>query len=317
MSNVTPVSITADSVIWNIPPMAPFESGSILITVSINPGTPWGSLVNSSVMIEPVPGDFNPGCNYSSWEVIITGSYDPNDILVSRDSIYNYELVSPPYLDYLIRFQNTGNDTAFYVRVGNNITPDLDLTTFEFVASSHPMDLEYSAHSRLMEFTFNNILLPDSNVNEPESHGFVRYRIKPLNSLIVGDSILNRADIYFDFNQPVGTNTAFTEIVMPLGIDQQSSVTGHRLAVYPNPFRDDITIEISGMEGQQVNVGIYDVYGRLVDLLFGGRVTSDKLQVTGGTQSSSKGYLDGLSSGIYFVQMESGNGLQNTKIIKY
>jgi hypothetical protein len=67
-----------------------------------------------------------------------------------------------------------------------------------------------------MEFKFENILLVDSNTNEPLSHGFVRYRIQPKTNLSAGDSITNFAAIYFDFNEPVITNTAKTIIVFLL-----------------------------------------------------------------------------------------------------
>jgi hypothetical protein len=69
-----------------------------------------------------------------------------------------------------------------------------------------------------MEFKFENILLVDSNTNEPLSHGFVRYRIQPKTNFSAGDSITNFAAIYFDFNEPVITNTAKTIIILPTGI---------------------------------------------------------------------------------------------------
>jgi len=167
-ANVTPTSVTTDSVVWNIGALAPFQSGSIVVTVNVHTGLPIGSLINSSVRIEPVAGDANPGCNYSSWEVFTIGSFDPNDILVSRDTLFTTEIPNPPYLDYIIRFQNTGNDTAFNVKVLNPLdTNKLQLNTLEYVASSHPVNMNFIYHERNMEFKFDNILLPDSNVNEP------------------------------------------------------------------------------------------------------------------------------------------------------
>ena len=129
-ANVTPTSVTTDSVVWNIGALAPFQSGSIVVTVNVHTGLPIGSLINSRVRIEPVAGDANPGCNYSSWEVFTTGSFDPNDILVSRDTLFTTEIPNPPYLDYIIRFQNTGNDTAFNVKILNPLdTNKLQLNT--------------------------------------------------------------------------------------------------------------------------------------------------------------------------------------------
>jgi hypothetical protein len=147
--------------------------------------------------------------------VYTTGSFDPNDILVNEDTLTTTQLSNAPWLEYIIRFQNTGNDTAFTVKILNPIdTNKLNLSTFEFVNASHPVNLNWINYQRNMEFKFENILLPDSNSNEPLSHGFVRYRIQPKTNLSAGDSITNFAAIYFDFNEPVITNTAKTIIVL-------------------------------------------------------------------------------------------------------
>ncbi|MBK6640466.1 MAG: hypothetical protein IPG39_04155 [Bacteroidetes bacterium] len=110
--------------------MNPFQSGQITITVNVNTGLPIGTLINSGAMILPILNDANPGCNSSFWEVFTTGSYDPNDILVNRSFIYDYEMPAPPDLEYIIRYQNTGNDTAFTVKILNPLdTNRLDLST--------------------------------------------------------------------------------------------------------------------------------------------------------------------------------------------
>ncbi|HKR05102.1 MAG TPA: T9SS type A sorting domain-containing protein [Bacteroidia bacterium] len=304
-SNVAPTSITADSVVWNVGTLTPFQTGSILVTVHVNAVTPIGTLINSSVVIEPVAGDANTACNYNSWEVFVTGSFDPNAILVDRDTVLTTELLSPPYLNYIIYFQNTGNDTAFNARVLNNIPQMLDVNSFEFVASSHPMNITYGAHARLMEFTFDNILLPDSNVNEPGSHGFIRYRIKPLSTLVAGNQIKNNAAIYFDFNQPVLTDTAVTEIVLPTGVSSQWSVVSGQLAVYPNPAGEELTINSYLITGKKAEMKIYDLYGREVFQL---QTASCKLQ----TQIN----VSHFSQGIYFVEMQSGEQVLRGKFLK-
>jgi hypothetical protein len=233
-ANPAASSVTLDSLVWNFGPLAPFQSGQIVITVNVNIGVPLGTLINSGVRIEPLAGDANLLCNQSYWEVYTTGSYDPNDIVVDEDTLLSTQFPNPPFLEYLIRFQNTGNDTAFTVKILNLIdTTMLDLSTFEFVASSHPVNLSWLPWERNMQFMFNNILLPDSNINEPQSHGFVRYRIQPKSNLIAGDSITNNAAIYFDFNDPILTNTAYTRIVLPTSIPD--IVSSGNLLLYPNP----------------------------------------------------------------------------------
>src|SRR6185436_10783397 len=198
-ASVTPDSVYTDSVYWDLGIFTPFQQGNISITVHVNSTVPIGTLINSAVRIDPVAGDTNPVCNYSAWEILTTGSFDPNDILVNLETIEESQLINPPYLEYLIRFQNTGNDTAFTVDVLNPVPAGVDLNSFELVASSHPVAVRYIQDYNTLGFKFSNILLVDSNMNEPLSHGFARYKIKPLTSLTAGSSIQNTAGIYFDF----------------------------------------------------------------------------------------------------------------------
>ncbi|MEP7170348.1 MAG: T9SS type A sorting domain-containing protein, partial [Bacteroidota bacterium] len=303
-SNPIATSVTTDSMVWNVGTLTPFQTGSILVTVHVNAGMPIGTLINSSVRIEPVAGDANTVCNYNAWEVFVTGAVDPNAIIVDRDTVLTTELSSPPYLNYIIYFQNTGNDTAFNARVLNNIPQMLDVNSFEFVGSSHPVNITYGAHARLMTFTFDNILLPDSNVNEPASHGFIRYRIKPVDTLVAGNKIFNKAFIYFDFNQPVETNYAVTEIVLPTGISQQSLVIGH-WSLYPNPASQSITIESSLMTNDQCLMTILDLFGRVIY-----QFTIYNLK------SKIKIDVSGFSQGVYFVQLQSGEKVLRGKFLK-
>ena len=299
-ANVTPTSVTTDSVVWNIGALAPFQSGSIVVTVNVHTGLPIGSLINSSVRIEPVAGDANPGCNYSEWGVFTTGSFDPNDILVNRDTLFTTEIPNPPYLDYIIRFQNTGNDTAFNVKVLNPLdTNKLQLNTLEYVASSHPVNMNFIYHERNMEFKFDNILLPDSNVNESLSHGFIHYRIKPKTSLVLNDNIQNNAAIYFDFNDPVITNTATTHVVLPTGIASYQSP--ENIQLFPNPAQSEINLQhITAVEKIQV----IDVLGKIV------------FEKNTNNQQYLKINISQVQNGVYFVKAYSAQGVVVKKFVK-
>lgn len=104
-SSESPVSITPDSVVWNIGLLSPFQTGIIVVTVNVNIGTPIGTVINSGAAIYPVAGDVNPVCNINFFEAFITGSYDPNDILVSRGTLFTTEFPNPPYLDTSFAFK--------------------------------------------------------------------------------------------------------------------------------------------------------------------------------------------------------------------
>jgi hypothetical protein len=113
-----------------------------------------------------------------------------------------------------------------------------------------------------MEFKFDNILLPDSNTNQVLSHGFVHYRIKPKTNLNAGYKILNKAAIYFDFNEPVITNTAKTVIVAITGLASQSSLG--KLLVYPNPAQSIININGIKLENGKAQLRIFDICGKIL-----------------------------------------------------
>ncbi|MBK9506828.1 MAG: T9SS type A sorting domain-containing protein [Bacteroidetes bacterium] len=70
------------------------------------------------------------------------------------------------------------------------------------------LDADSVAH-----FIFPDIYLADSTTDEPASHGFVVYTIKPKPGLDYNTLITNNAGIYFDFNEPVITNTVSNTVV--------------------------------------------------------------------------------------------------------
>jgi hypothetical protein len=304
-SSVTPDQITADSIVWNTAVLTPFQTGSILVTVNVSTSAVIGLSISSSSMIYPIDGDENTINNQSSWKVIVTGSFDPNDILVNIDTIYTTELATTPYLEYIINFQNTGTDTAFNVKVFNPISDKLDFTTFDFITSSHPVDLSYNAFSQRMEFVFDNILLPDSNINEPESHGFIRYKIKPVVTLSAGDSIINNASIIFDFNAPVLTNDAVTEVVLPIPTSSDNlNNFKSDLDIYPNPATQTVIIKSQKQIAGEAEWMIYDLVGR--------EVYSAKTE----NESSVTIDLSDFAKGLYFIQLHSENNIYRATMVK-
>ncbi|HNR21258.1 MAG TPA: T9SS type A sorting domain-containing protein, partial [Bacteroidia bacterium] len=304
-SSQTPVSVNADSVVWNVGTLSPFQSGSFVATYIVSPSAPIGSSANSIVQIEPIINDANPACNIDTATVTITGSFDPNDILVNEDTLTTTQLAAQPFLDYTIRFQNTGNDTAFTVKIINPIdTNKLELSSIEFVNSSHPFQLKWINYNRNMEFLFENILLPDSNINELQSHGFITYRIKPKTSLLVGDSITNRGYIYFDFNAPVGTNTATTHIVLPTSISDLG-IEISDLKIFPNPANDELNIQINNTRiNGVITISIFDILGNIVR------------KETSVNPHSQIRNLKSFSPGIYFVEVKTGKEICRAKFVK-
>ena len=174
-------------------------------------------------------------------------AYDPNDKLVQPTRIPNYNqnlTLFKERMEYTIRFQNTGTDTAFTIVIRDTLDGNLDLKTFKPIMASHPVETHLGKDGSI-EFLFRNILLPPTKTNEPLSHGFVRYQISAKSGLTEQTEIANTAHIYFDYNPPITTNT--TENVMVSALPKKGGgqgATGLEAKVYPNPFFDYLQVEI-------------------------------------------------------------------------
>ncbi|MFK7772695.1 MAG: T9SS type A sorting domain-containing protein [Saprospiraceae bacterium] len=164
-----------------------------------------GTTYNTGYVLQfPLP-DYGEPYDRLCQEVV--GSFDPNDKQGFPQG-YGAEHYIPKdsEIEYLIRFQNTGTDTAFTVVIRDTLSSRLDFNTLKQGNSSHNYWLEV-LDEEILVFTFDNILLPDSFVNEVASNGFVSFKISTKPNLNTNNVINNRAGIYFDFNEPVITNT--------------------------------------------------------------------------------------------------------------
>ncbi|MEO8591678.1 MAG: T9SS type A sorting domain-containing protein, partial [Flavobacteriales bacterium] len=149
------------------------------------------------------------------WQAVVTCAYDPNDKLVSPAGTGpgNATPGDTEWLTYTVRFQNTGSDTAFVVVIEDQLSQYLQWSTLQFLGASHELTGLSMGPLGKASFRFENIQLPDSSVNEPGSHGFVKYRIKMQQGLPHLTRIENNAGIFFDLNPPVITNTALNTLV--------------------------------------------------------------------------------------------------------
>lgn len=197
----------------------------------------------------------------------VTAAYDPNDKTPSPTGWTAENLIDNlTDLEYRIRFQNTGNDTAFTVVLIDTLSSLLNPASVRPGASSHPYQFELSGQG-VLRFTFNNILLPDSTTNEAGSQGFVQFRIEQQPNNPIGAVIENTADIYFDFNAPITTNTTWHTIGEPwVGIVSGSLETFRpslEVQVFPNPFHQSATFRLLGAH-QSAHLELYDLSGQLL-----------------------------------------------------
>ncbi len=300
-STVAPVYFTSDSVAWDVGAVLPCTSDTLLVVVHADNTIVIGDTVTTKVLIQPVLNDANPDNNFHLLESPVFASFDPNEIVCNRQQLSIQEIVSGTYIYYTIYFQNTGNDTAFNVHVLNNIPDDTEFATFELVASSHPLEMNYNSNTRMVDFAFANIMLPDSGADYSGSNGYVTYRIKPSSILNVGDSIINDAEIFFDFNTGIKTNsvsTIITTLTEVASVQSNSSIY-----IYPNPVINKLQIITDEKFGGQVVIS--DITGR------------EKM-----TTRIQKGIntidVSDFTSGMYLIRMidHSGNMKWVHKVIK-
>lgn len=208
--------------------------------------------------------DIEDAFYYSS---TIQCAYDPNDKLVAPDPAgnENYTLFNDT-LKYTIRFQNTGTDTAFNVIIEDQLDEGLDWSTFQPIASSHDYTV-FFYDTGLVEFRFQDILLPDSTTNEIASHGFIKYQISPKTDLEESTVVKNFASIFFDFNPPIITNETINTLVSMLptstiDLDQQSRY----VKIFPNPFLEHTTLVTNSIDTpSNYRVRFCDITGRCLE----------------------------------------------------
>ncbi len=220
---------------------------------------------------------------------LLRGSYDPNDKLADPPGAGpdRYLLPNTP-IKYTVRFQNTGNDTAFAVVILDTIdTTTLDILTLIPGPSSHPYRFQVK-EGRILEFTFHPISLPDSLTDLEGSQGYVTYTIHQQPDLPLGSKIQNRAAIYFDNNPPVITNTYVHTLHRPER--RQSTATKEvlppQLIISPNPSQGAVTLQ----SDQRIHhVDVFDLMGR-----HRGRHDGSRLHIS--------------DDGVYLLKVDFGEG---------
>ncbi len=208
-----PDETVGDTMFWNYTDLLPNDSRQVYLEFTIAGPEFIGSFIEMPLVAYHTDGGGGLSLSgFSTFLSEINCAYDPNDKLVrpARAEFETYTqnfITTDERLDYTIRFQNTGTDTAFNIVIKDVLDKDLDWTTLRPSTASHDYRLDFNDETGQLTFSFDDILLPDSIVNEPASHGFVNFSIYPKSDLAEFTEINNSAGIYFDFNPPIFTNT--------------------------------------------------------------------------------------------------------------
>ncbi len=257
----------AHTITWNTGIMAGTESGNYEAVFNLPSTVPLGMVLNFSCNIMPDAGytDNDLSNNAFTYDHMVIGSFDPNDKnVLPQGKGPDGEVHHDERLFYKIRFQNTGTASAVNVIVQDEIDPDLNINTFRMEGASHVYDLDIT--DNVATWKFSGIYLPDSNSNEPGSHGYIEYSIVPYQGLPDGTEIENTANIYFDYNTPVVTNTTLNTLQTSL-VGLSSYEDENSILLYPIPARDQLII-VSSEFVTQTKVEVLDLAGRTIKTVF-------------------------------------------------
>lgn len=174
-------------------------------------GTNTNGTVSTGYVLQ-YPNNNNNNCPYTDVICLpVIGSFDPNDKLAFPVGYgANHYIEKDTEIEYTIRFQNVGNDTAFNIFIIDTISEYLDVTSINNLEYSHPTQLEIN--NKALSFSIFDALLVDSLTNEPDSHGYIKFSILANSDVQNESRIENTASIVFDFNLPIVTNTVFHTI---------------------------------------------------------------------------------------------------------
>jgi Secretion system C-terminal sorting domain len=232
------------------------------------------------------------------------GAFDPNDkqgfpLGVGTEKA----ILRSQSLDYLIRFQNTGTDTAFNIVVLDTLPATLDVSSIRMLSASHNYQFSILGNG-ILKWIFPNIMLADSNANEALSHGFLKFRAVPVANLPENTQILNRAGIYFDYNLPVLTDYSLHTIKTVLtSVSTEVFKADVSLSVFPNPTSTTAIFTIKSLRPMVGRVKFLDLNGKVVlDQAF----EHNQFEVP----------VSQLATGTYLFQLESdGQSIANGKVV--
>jgi uncharacterized repeat protein (TIGR01451 family) len=288
---LSPTSVVGNTLTYNIADVSAIQAGKDFnIIVQTDSNAALGAEVCITTTIHTPTPDYNPANDSLTMCFPVVNSFDPNDKTVYPNDISQ----NATWLNYTIQFQNTGTDTAYDIVVRDTLSSNLDLESFQYLASSHSPIVQVKGNVAV--FTFANINLLDSFHNEPKSHGWLQYRIRTKPGLPMQSQIKNTAYIYFDLNAQVVTNTTVNTVNVT-GINDINGIEP-LLALYPNPASSVLHIGTNAMHPQWLT--FYDASGRKVSE-----------QAYTNTVDVSP-----LASGVYLLELKSSEGIVRRRFVR-
>ncbi len=301
-ASVEPTTIDGGNLSFEYEDLQPNETRTITITVVLNtpmddPALDGDEELTASTWVFPIEDDINRPNNFFLLKSEVRNSWDPNDKACMQGTELLEEFIGE-FVHYKIRFENTGTADAINIVVRDTINlDDFDISTLEIIDASHNMETRI-IDPNIVEFVFADINLPFDDAN---NDGYLIFKIKTLDDLTLGDDIANSAGIYFDFNFPIITNTARSEIVEPVSIKRVDEPEIN-VVISPNP----VSAELSFTVDQRIyQYEIFDTKGQKI-------ITKNASNRVHHTMSVSE-----LTPGLYFLRLQGEDSSVMKSFVKY
>lgn len=211
-----PTSVTGNIYCWDIDSLYYYTPFTIAAEVVVPDASYMGTLLVGGVQMTETDDQGNELQTFQeAWAAPLTCSYDPNykEVSPAGYGAAGAVDIGTERLEYTIHFQNTGTAPAQDVVLVDRLADELDPSSLQVLGYSHPptsIDLETD---RDVVIRFNGIQLPDSGTTFTGSQGFIRFAVNVVPGLAHTTTIENTANIFFDLNEPVITNTTLTTLV--------------------------------------------------------------------------------------------------------
>ncbi|CAM3990858.1 choice-of-anchor L domain-containing protein [Flavobacterium antarcticum] len=290
----TPVGFT-----YEFNNLQPFETRSFMISLDV-PAIPTvniNDLLTSSVVISAPANDINTNNNTFSMSQTVVASYDPNDKMEAHGPKLDIAtFTQEDYLFYTIRFQNTGTASAMNVRVEDILDSQLDPASVRMVTASHDYSMERVGSQLIWRFA--DIYLPSESDDAELSNGYLTFKVKVNPGFAVNDIIPNTAEIYFDANPVILTNTFESKFEEFLSTKTFSE---NNIVLYPNPSSTLLHLSLQNTSERLDNIVIYDFIGKVIKVI----------TANNGQQSTID--VSDLSSGVYMIEINTDSNLKQTR----
>lgn len=253
-----------------------------------------GDTINTKFTVTPITGDTDPANNVVVRCDNVIGACDPNRKSVTP----NGDISGGTELEYILEFENDGNDLAYNIHILDTLSNHLDIGTFKGGISTHKMDILQlnNGSSNILKFDFPNIMLPDTTHHPVEQcRGMVTFSIKAKSPLTPGTTIANRVGIYFDTNPAVMTNTVYSMVPFPTSLQNSHLM---QVELYPNPVNNKFTLKT---DGNEYKATLYNITGQTISTY---NIMKNETQIS----------TDQLTPGIYYVVLKGATG---SKAIKF